>query len=227
MDKINFYSLLKNKKIINPNYNLHKIKLPFRMLIASPSGSGKTNMLCNLIYHMDNTFHEIIICVKSADEPLYELMIDKLKNITIYENGETPLITNYSIIDKNTNRLKKLDNKQRLIIFDDLILDKNANKCAEEYYIKGRKLGFSMVYLGQSFYQIPKMIRSNSQYFILGRNLLKKDLRMILSSFPTDKTLDEFASLYNSLTTEDLDAIIIDIENKSVRQNLIGMNFNI
>ena len=65
MSKINFYELIpKGEKKINPNYATHGIDLPFRMLIAAPSGSGKTNQLMNLIAHMDKTFHEIIICVK-------------------------------------------------------------------------------------------------------------------------------------------------------------------
>ena len=29
----------------NPNFHLHKLKLPFRMCIVAPSGSGKTNFL--------------------------------------------------------------------------------------------------------------------------------------------------------------------------------------
>ena len=33
----------------NPNFALHHLKLPFRMCIVAPSGSGKTNFLCNLI----------------------------------------------------------------------------------------------------------------------------------------------------------------------------------
>ena len=222
MDKINFYNLIKPKKTINPNYEKHGISVPFRMCISAPSGSGKTNGLLNLINHLDKTFHEIIICVKSSDEPLYELLIQKLKNVSVFENGEVPDISNYSSIDKTTKRLKKNDNKQRLIVFDDLILDKEANKKASEYYIKARKLNFSMVYIGQSYYQIPKMIPDNCQYFMLGRNLLKKDLRMILSVFPTEMELDDFANLYNELTNEPLDTILIDVNKKSIRKNIIG-----
>jgi hypothetical protein len=176
----------------------------------------------NLIMHMDKTFHEIIICVKSADEPLYEMLINKLKNIVVFENGEVPPITDYSKIDEKTKRLKRIDKKQRLIVFDDLITDRNANAKAAEYYIKGRKVGFSMCYISQSFYQIPKIIRDNTQLFILGRNLLKKDLRMILSVFPTELTLDEFVNLYNDLTSEDLDTALINIEKKYIAKNIIG-----
>jgi hypothetical protein len=223
MSKINFYNYVgKKAKNINPNYATHGIDIPFRMLIAAPSGSGKTNALMNLIHHMDKTFHEIIICVKSADEPLYNMLINKLQNITVFENGEVPPITDYSKVDEKTKRLKRIDKKQRLIVFDDLITDRAANSKASEYYIKGRKVGFSMVYLGQSYYQIPKMIRDNCQYFLLGRNLLKKDLRMILSAFPTEYTLDEFTDLYNELTSEDLDVLLINIDKRYISQNIIG-----
>lgn len=223
MSKINFYDLIpKGEKKINPNYATHGIDLPFRMLIAAPSGSGKTNQLMNLIAHMDKTFHEIIICVKSADEPLYEMMINKLKNIVVYESGEVPSLSQYSKIDDKTKRLKRLDKKQRLIVFDDLITDRRANQIASEYYIKGRKLGFSMCYIGQSFYQIPKLIRDNCQIFLLGRNLLKRDLKLILSTFPTEITLDEFVDLYHYLTPENLDTVLINIDKKYISRNIIG-----
>jgi hypothetical protein len=223
MSKINFYNLVKKgEKKINPNYDTHGIEIPFRMLIAAPSGSGKTNALMNLLVHFDKTFHEIIICVKSSDEPLYNMLIEKLKNIVVYEGGEVPPLENYSKIDDKTKRLKRIDKKQRLIVFDDLITDKNANKIASEYYIKGRKVGFSMCYISQSFYQIPKIIRDNTQLFILGRNLLKRDLRMVLSSFPSEYTLDEFTDLYNYLTSEDLDTVLINIDKKYISRNIIG-----
>jgi hypothetical protein len=228
MSKINFYNLVpKGEKKINPNYQIHGIEIPFRMLMAAPSGSGKTNALLGLITHMDKTFHEIIICVKSADEPLYNMLIERLPNITVFESGEVPPLSNYSTVDEKTKRLKRNDKKQRLIVFDDLITDKKANKLASEYYIKGRKVGFSMCYLSQSFYQIPKIIRDNTQYFILGRNLLKKDLRMILSTFPTELTLDEFVDIYTNLTDEPLDVVLIDIEKKRIRRNIIGEPLNL
>lgn len=222
MSKINFYSLTKSEKTINPNYEKHGIKVPFRMLIAAPSGSGKTNALMNLILAMDKTFHEIIVCVKSADEPLYQMLDQKLQNgVRFYEDGEVPPITDFSIKDAK-GKLKRIDKLQRLIVFDDLILDKAANRRAAEYYIKARKLGFSMCYISQSYYQTPKFIRDNCQYFILGRNLLKKDLRMILTIFPTELSIDEFSNIYNELTAEPLDVIIIDIEKRLVRRNITG-----
>lgn len=79
-----------------------------------------------------------------------------------------------------------------------------------------------MCYISQSYYQTPKFIRDNCQMFILGRNLLKKDLRMILTIFPTELSIDEFSNIYNELTAEPLDVIIIDIEKRLVRRNITG-----
>lgn len=223
MSLVNFYDLIKTEKTINPNYSLHGIKIPFRMCVAAPSGSGKSNGIMNLILAMSKTFHEIIYCIKSADEPLIGHLESKLGNmVTIFENGEVPLLSSYSREDPNTKRLKRIDKKQRLIIFDDLILDKKANNIIAQYYVKARKLGFSMVYISQSYYQIPKMIRDNCQLFMLGKNLLKKDLRMILNVFPTELSLDEFSNLYNDLTSEPMTFIIIDVEKRTIRKNITG-----
>jgi len=223
MSKINFYEHVKSEKVINPGFASHGIKVPFRMLMAAPSGSGKTNALCNLILTLDKTFHEILVCVKSADEPLYRLLGDRLEqNVHFFEDGEVPPIGDFSIKDHKTGKLKRIDKLQRLMIFDDLILDRSANRAAAEYYIKARKLGFSLCYIGQSYYQIPKMVRDNCQYFVLGRNLLKKDLRMILTVFPTEMSLEQFSQLYNELTAEPLDVINIDVERRIIRRNIIG-----
>jgi archaellum biogenesis ATPase FlaH len=78
---INFYNTIhKKNKTINPHFDKHGIDIPFRMIIASPSGSGKTHQLCRLIYEFGKTFNEIYICALSADEPLYEMIEQRLKN---------------------------------------------------------------------------------------------------------------------------------------------------
>ena len=58
----------------NPYYDVHKIKLPFRMIICGSSGSGKTQTLMSLIYNMPDTFENIFIATKNKDEPLYTML---------------------------------------------------------------------------------------------------------------------------------------------------------
>lgn len=208
----NFYKTIKSKKVVNPGFDQHGVKVPFRMLIAAPSGAGKTNCLMNLLSAFDKTFHEIIVCVLSDDEPLYQ-RLGTLDGVIFYTGGEVPEMP------------AKNDGLQRLIIFDDLVLHREANRMAEQYFIKARKLGYSMCYISQSYFQTPKMIRIQCNILVLGKNLLKKDLRMILSVIPTEMTLDEFAQRYSEMTKEPMSVVLVDIVNRSFRKNILGERF--
>lgn len=222
---INFYETIKKgKPAINPNKAIHGIDIPFRMLIASGSGTGKTHALCRLIHVFGKTWNEIIICVPSADEPLYNMIDERLNTpkhhgVIFHENGEIPDIMNYAIKQPN-GKLKKRDNLQRLIVFDDYMMDKKANKMISEYYLRGRKLGFSSIYISQNFYQIPRDVRINAQYFMLGKNIQKRDIRNILSIFSVDLDLDKFTEVYNILTDKPLDTILINVIGKTLTRNI-------
>ena len=50
---------------------------------------------------------------------------------------------------------------------------------------------------------------------------------MILSTFPTELTIEEFTELYNELTEEPLDVILIDIEKRKIRRNIKGETINL
>lgn len=220
---INFYSTIKkSSSSINPNFDIHGIDVPFRMAIAAPSGSGKTHSLCRLIWEFGKTFHEIFICVLSADEPLYDMILERLPEgqVFVSEKGEIPPLEQFSTMDAKTNRLKRIDKLQRLIVFDDLMLCKGSNKLVEEYYIKGRKLGFSMAYIAQNYYGIPRNVRLNCQYFIMGRNILSRDIKDILRIFSIDMDAKTFSRVYNKLTENPLDTMLINIDKKIIARNI-------
>ena len=128
----NFYARKELKKYLsspdNPNVKLHGLnKLPFRMIVVAPSGSGKSNFVLNLIEKFSKgkgTFNTIHLICRSKCEPLYEYLEEKTKKkIKILEGvNEIPDINSF---DKDL---------QHLMIFDDLVLEKNQSKIAE-YYI--------------------------------------------------------------------------------------------
>ena len=86
---INFYDKIPKeylKTAPNPNYHLHKFKLPFRAVIVAPSGSGKSNFLLNLLHLFSQgkgTFGTICLCVINKSEPLYEWLDKQLSLIHI------------------------------------------------------------------------------------------------------------------------------------------------
>lgn len=232
---INFYQIVKtDSKALNPNFKEHGISIPFRAICCAPSGKGKTNQIMNLIVLMDKTFHRIILCVKSAEEPLYQHLIEKLGNkVEVYENGEIPKLSEREgeknkEDDKNAIKKPKKtphgdSERQRrklqtLIIFDDLMYDNSPEIL--QYYIRGRKFGYSCVYIAQTYWGAPIDVRKNSDYIFLGQGLLKRDIKAILNMYPSNIPLDEFVHIYDEATKEPLDILLIDLEHRNLRYNI-------
>jgi len=190
-------------KVENPNFDLHHLKLPMRMCIVAPSGSGKTNFLINLISLFSKgkgSFQSIYIITRNADEPLYQ-WIQTVSNQIIVKEGLS-----------NTPPLDKFDKDyQHLVVFDDLVLSKDLSM-VEQYYIRGRKLGVSVIFISQSFFKIPKMIRNNCSYMVLLKLSGNREVNLIMSEFGLGVTKDELLKIYDYATKEKFSPLIIDME---------------
>jgi hypothetical protein len=201
---INFYDVIPKKYIDdveNPNEHLHNIKLPFRMCVVAPSGSGKTNFLLNLIKVFsqgEGTFSDITIVTRNKDEPLYNYLEGEFEQIRIKEGMTgTPKLDD---MEKQTNHL---------VVWDDLVLSKNLNN-VEEYYMRARKKNCSVVFLSQSYYDIPKFIRKNSNYLVLlDLGGSKREQTAIMNEWSTDLDKDELKAVYNDAVSVPLRPLII------------------
>jgi hypothetical protein len=191
-------------KVDNPNYHLHNLKIPCRMCVVAPSGSGKTNYLVNLIRIFSSgdkgTFQTITIITKNKDEPLYKWITSKCDQIVIKEGlSNTPPLDKF---DKDVNHL---------VVWDDLVLSKDLTM-VENYYIRARKLNVSVVFISQSYFKIPKIIRNNCSYMVLLKLSGNREVNVILSEFGLGITKDELLAVYKYATTEKMSPLIIDME---------------
>jgi hypothetical protein len=201
----------------NPNLHLHNLYvLPFRMVVVAPSGSGKTNFILNMLQKFSagkGTFNTITIITKNKQEPLYEWLEDKTKKTVKILEG----IENIPKLDS----FNKQD--QHIVIFDDLVLEKDQKRM-NEFYIRGRKKGVSVCYLSQSFFKIPKVIRTNCNYFVILKLSGKRDLNLILSEFELGVSKQELMDMYEYATKEKFNVLLIDVEapkDKKFRKNFL------
>jgi hypothetical protein len=191
-------------KVDNPNFELHKLKIPMRMCIVAPSGSGKTNFLINLISLFSKgkkgTFSTINIITRNKDEPLYKWILTKTDQIVIKEGlSNTPKLDDF---DKEKNHL---------VVWDDLVLSKDLSM-VENYYIRARKLNVSVIFISQSYFKIPKIIRNNCSYMVLLKLSGNREVNLILSEFGLGITKDELIEFYQYATREKFSPLIIDME---------------
>lgn len=223
MDKnslINFYNKIPDSiksKYYNPNYKNHGIEIPFRMLVCGNSGSMKTNFVLNLIQRFHDTFHKILLITKQPDEPLYQFLQNTINSdqLDVYSDLEDL---------PSLEELNEEKDIQYLVIFDDLVLEKKQSK-VEEYFIRARKIsgGISCVYLTQSYYKTPKVIRINSNYIILKKISSTRDISLILSEFNLGNISKcRLLEIYeDAIKDKQEDFLLIDINKSAFRKNFL------
>ena len=72
------------------------------------------------------------------------------------------------IHDYNPDKENKI-----LMVFDDMIPymihNKKLNSVVTEFFIKGRKLNISLVFITQSYFKVPKDVRLNTSHFFIAK----------------------------------------------------------
>jgi len=209
-DIVNYYEKIPKKyknNYHNPNYEKHLMNVPLRAVIIGSSSSGKSNIAVNIIQKFNDTFGNIKICCKDKNEPLYKMLSDKLdpSSFQIYEGFKNiPSLDDKEEFDPSL---------QHLIIFDDLCLEKNQS-IIEDYFIRGRKIakGVSMIYLTQSYFKCPRVVRMNVNYIILKKVGSSKDLTCILREYSLGVDIDQLKTIYKKTVVKMTDFLMIDLD---------------
>lgn len=173
---INYYSEipkeLSDKTVYrNPNSKKFVLLHPFRVLIVGGSGTGKTNIAVNIL-HYSQAFDEIHIFAKDITEPLYKFLAEE-KKVTISDT-----------LDDLPNLNDVNDKKQKCYIFDDMITEstKNQKKMAE-YFIRGRKKNASCIYISQSYFDVPYLLRKNITHLLILKLNDSRDINEIIKRY--------------------------------------------
>jgi len=191
-----------------PMYPQH----PFRMICAGGSGSGKTTILFNAIITGNIKFDKLYLYARDIEEHKYSCMIKMYVNIA-QDMGIDP--NELIVIGDNGKDIIDVDQldptKSNLVLFDDFITDKKSmDGIIKQHWIRGRKKNTSYVFLAQSYYEIPKMIRMNSDYFILFKFPESKSNQMIVSEQKGDLEYSQFKQLFDEATRGKYSWIFLD-----------------
>jgi hypothetical protein len=110
--------------------------------------------------------------------------------------------------------------KPRLIIFDDLVaLDKVEQAKISQYFIAGRKLGLSCIYISQAYYGIPKLVRLQCDWILLKSIGSPRDVKAILRE--NGENLDEvkLKRYYHASMKNKMDFLLLDTNNGVAYKN--------
>ena len=87
-----------------------------------------------------------------------------------------------------------------LIVFDDMIADmmnnKTLNPVVTELFIRRRKLDISIVFITQSYFQVPKDVRLNSTHFFIMKIPNKREPLQLALNHSSDIDFKDFIKIY-------------------------------
>ena len=128
---------------------------------------------------------KIYLYTKDPYEVKYQFLINKRESTGLKHFNDSKTFTEFwndmddiykNIEEYNPNKKRKI-----LIFFDDIIADmlinKKLNPVVTELFIIGRKLNISLVFITQSYFAVPKIIRLNSMHYFIMKILNKRELQ--------------------------------------------------
>ena len=114
-----------------------------------------------------------------------------------------------NIEDYNSNKKREI-----LIVFDDMIADminnKNLKSVVLELFLRGRKLGISIVFITQSYFKVPKDVTLNSTQCFILKIPYKRELQQTALNHSSDIDFKDFLKIYKKHTAEPYSFLVND-----------------
>ena len=194
---------------VNENRTEHNKNWPFtpdnsyRILIIEGSGSGKTNLLLNLMENQPD-IDKIYLYAKDLYEPNYQYLINQRESVGInhFIDHSNDMHNVYKNIDDyNPDKENKI-----LIVFDDMIADmihnKKLNSIVTLLFIRARKLNNPLVFITQSYFKVAKDVRLNASHFFIAKIPNQRVLQQIAINHSSDINTKNFVNIYRKYTAE-------------------------
>ena len=194
-------------------------KFPFSCCISGRSGSGKTQLLLNILTRddlMGNYFHKILVFSPTAgdlDDTYASLKIPKENFIKKFDSSILETILNNRKAQIKKDGIEKVGKSDRvLLIFDDCIAERKFLESKENLmmFTLVRHYLCSVCILSQSFKKIPRSIRINANFTCIFPSLESEINIMLEEICPAGVTKKEFREIINYCTAGRFDFMTIN-----------------
>jgi len=113
---------------------------------------------------------------------------------------------------KNIIPLEEInENLHNIVVFDDMNFEKNQNVMIE-YFSSGRHKNCSCFYLAQSFFDIPKAIRLNCNYFCIFNTPSTTNLDLIRKTIALDIDKDKLKEIFKNVLSKPYNFVTFDLK---------------
>ena len=92
----------------------------------------------------------------------------------------------------------------------DMIHNKKLNSIVKEFFIRGRKLNISLIFITQLYFKVPRDVRLSTSHFFIAKIPNKGELQQIAINRSSDINTNDFANIYRKCTGEPYSFLVID-----------------
>ena len=203
-------------------------------MIIGGSGTGKTNALLNLMNNQQD-IDKIYLYAKDPYEDKYQYLINKRESVGLKHFNDPKAFIEYSndihSVYKNIDNYNLNKENKILIVFDDVIADminnKKLNSIVTELFTRCRKLNISLVFIGKSYFKVPKNVRNNSTHFFIMKIPNKRELMQIAINHSSDINTKDFIEIYRKCTDKPYLFLVFDTTLPSNNSLRFGKILNI
>ena len=198
----------------------------FRCGLIGSSGGGKSNMLGNLLtkyLYFDKLYvysrhleQDIYTGLRNFFESAQKKIMKQLKikeDCEEYDEEYERIKIYHEDNDvKNIIPLEEInENLHNIVVFDDMNFEKNQNVMIE-YFSSGRHKNCSCFYLAQSFFDIPKAIRLNCNYFCIFNTPSTTNLDLIRKTIALDIDKDKLKEIFKNVLSKPYNFVTFDLK---------------
>ena len=84
----------------------------------------------------------------------------------------------------------------------DIMTNKKFQAVVKELFIRCRKLNISLVFITQSYFSVPKVVRLNSAHYLIMKINNRRELQNIAITHSADIDYKDFMKIYRECTKE-------------------------
>ena len=210
LDFINLYKLPAVQRLagasqyVYPHMSLTRVSVPFRCAVLGASGSQKTVTALNMILRHFACFSTIVLVAKQLDEPLYRYLCTHHREYGVKRVYSTDNLDDLEELQARASQ----HSGQKLCLFDDLLTDsKRLPDSCLEIFQRGRKSGWSAMFISSSWTEIDIRVRNCIDLVVLKRLNSDDQVRAILRQFSLGP---DAVSLYHEVVQDPADSFLID-----------------
>jgi len=210
------------QKLTFPNGGANLLFHPIRMVVAGPSGSGKSWLIVKMIQHREQLFstkfHRILYCVPSKMSQIHHHIFEEIKSFFPEAEFHLDLPKADVIVG---------DNLPKLIILDDMMQQIFTSRFMEDVFIQhSHHSSCSIIFTSQNFFSNSKdkTIVRQCNYKIIFQSpsdlVLLRHISCQLKPDDSNFLIKIFDSLEKLFPHDDFKYVLVDGEPRSKMKQL-------